>query len=98
MARTVVFGPIGWDQPRGQNGMLPGNEHRWWVGDFSPPGGLTFQVSAHPSRNSYVQELAITSLSTVYGGTGGPGVNFTIRNVGPTGVSHYRIFVSYIDF
>lgn len=98
MARTNHYGPLIWVQPRGQNGLLPGQVHYWWAGTFPGAGGATFQVSAHPDRHSHSQELEIVGLSTVYGRTGGPLVNFGVRNAGTTGVLSYRIFISTVDF
>jgi hypothetical protein len=97
MANLHIYGPFNWVQPRGQNAFMPGEEHGWFVGDFTD-GSLVFQASAHPTRDSASQDLAVISLRTSYGRTGGPVMNFTVRNVGTTAVFSYRIFVSGVGF
>jgi hypothetical protein len=97
MATLRIYGPFSWSQPRGQLGLMPGEGHPWFVGDFTD-GSLVFQVSAHPSRQSNLQSLAVTDLRTDYARSGGPVVNFVVRNVGPVGVSNYSFFVTGTGF
>jgi len=81
MATLRLYGPFFWSKPFGQNAFMPGEEHPWFVGDFTD-GSLVFQVSAHPSREGDQQGLAVTELRIDYARSGGPVVNFVVRNIG----------------
>ena len=93
MATLFFDGPYTWIRPHGENAFMPGEEHVWFAGPFTH-GTLTFQLSAHPSVDQTIQQLAVLSLSITYELTGGPVINFVVRNVGPTAVFSYRVFVS----
>ena len=93
MPTLHVYGPYSWSRPSGQPGMMPGDEHPWWVGEFLD-GSVVFQASAHPTREFYSQKLEVVRLSTEYKQTGQAYMIFSVRNVGPTAVNSYRIFVS----
>jgi len=99
MANAIVriYGPYSWSQPRGQLGLMVGEGHPWFIGDFTD-GSLVFQVSAHPSRQNNQQGLAVTDLRVDYARSGGPVVNFVVRNIGPTGVSFYSLFITGTGF
>ena len=97
MANLHLYGPYNWVRPFGQNAFMPGEEHGWFVGDFTD-GSLVFQASAHPTKDASTQELAVISLGTSYGRSGGPVMNFVVRNVGTTGVFSYRVFVTGVGF
>lgn len=97
MATLNIYGPFSWVQPRGQNGLLPGEEHAWFAGDFTDHS-LVFQASAHPARGGAAESLAVVDLRTTYRATGGPVMNFVVRNVGSTGVSFYNVFVTGTGF
>jgi hypothetical protein len=93
MATLRVYGPFTWVRPFGQNAFMPGEEHSWFAGDFTD-GSVVFQASAHPTRDASIQSLAVVSLRTTYGRSGGPVMDFVVRNVGTTAVFSYRVFVS----
>jgi hypothetical protein len=97
MATVDIFGPFSWVRPFGQNAFMPGEEHVWAIGPFAG-APLVFAVTAHPSRESNVQGLAVESLSTAYASTGAAAVNFIVRNVSTTGVFSYNMFISGINF
>jgi hypothetical protein len=92
MATLEMFGPYSWATITGENWLMPGDAHPWAL-DF----GMFFHVasvSAHPSQAMIVQALAVEGLSTAYGRTDLPAVNFRVRNVSNTAVRGYRVFVS----
>ena len=91
MAAVIVFGPFTWVKPFGQNAMMPGDEHGWSAGNFSPPRAVVVSVLAHPTRDVDVQTLEVVRLNTSYAQTGGPSINFGVRNVGPTAIFSYRV-------
>jgi len=93
MATLFFDGPYTWIRPHGENAFMPGEEHAWFAGPFTE-GTVVFQASAHPTRDQTIQQLAVVSLSTTYEQTGGPLMNFVVRNVGPTAVFSYRVFIT----
>lgn len=97
MANLNLYGPILWARPRGQTGLLPGEEHDWFGADFSG-NPVVWQVTAIPTRDSRVAELAVINLRTFQAPTGAPGINFTVRNVGSVGVSFYNVYISGVGF
>jgi len=95
MAILRVHGPFTWTRPIGENAFEPGEEHAWFVRGFTL--SMVYQASAHPRQDQTVQQLAVLSLSTTYEHTGGPLLNFVVRNVGPSAVFSYRLFVTGVE-
>ena len=98
MANLDLLGPWSWVRPFGANAFMPGEEHAWAIGPFSPRSGAVYSVTAHPGRDAAVQALAVDRLSTAYARTGAPAINFVVRNVSTNGVFSYRVFVTVVDF
>jgi hypothetical protein len=97
MANLSLYGPFLWAQPRGQNGLLPGEAHDWFGADF-PGNPVVWQVTALAIRDVGVAELAVINLRTFQASSGQPGINFTVRNVGSVGVSFYNVYISGVGF
>jgi hypothetical protein len=96
MATVTLLGPFSWVRPAGQNGLMPGEQHVWSLA--MPGSGCVFSVSAHPTQQYNTQALAVEKLSTAYARTGPPAVNFVVTNVGVSGLSSYRWFVTSVSF
>ena len=98
MASVLLYRPFTWGRPFGQPAFMPGEEHPWFSADFRGPQPLVFQVSAHPTRDADLQQLAVVSLATKYMRTGGVSIDYVIRNVGPSAVFSYQFFVTGVIF